>query len=139
MYSFGLQPSNPQPSGTVNMSRIDNAQFSIPKPDYKVVKQRIYNGLCPISMRNIKPREYYIHCKYCQHNFVAKEIEYFGIEKCPICESPDYFDEIRVNVDDNFVIFEKRPNIHRKGYLYAYASNYNILQYANGLAEMRYT
>jgi len=29
MYSFGLKPAEHQPSGTCNMSRIDNAQLSI--------------------------------------------------------------------------------------------------------------
>jgi len=143
IYSFALQPTNYQPSGSVNMNRINNVSLNYLQPNYKVIKRRIHNGLCHISMRNIKPREYYIHCKYCQHSFVAKEIEYFGIEKCPICETSDYFNDICVNVDpdDNYVIIQKKPNIHRKGYfnMSAYATNYNVLQYARGIAGIRYS
>ena len=57
----------------------------------------------------------------------------------------DYFDDIYINIDQSVkdVIFEKRPNIHRKGIntfsFNTFAMNYNVSNIASGMAGIRYT
>ena len=144
-YTFSLNPSEYQPSGSTNLSRINNFYNSVtPTSSYEsnniFIKKRIYNKFCPLSMRNIMKGEYYVKCKYCNNHFCEKAIKYYDIKTCPICNENNYFYKYYINIDpnDKSYIFEEKPKDIFNN-IRLYANNYNVLRIMSGMAGLRYS